>query len=189
MTRRTPQEKKALSYAKDRRNNYRANDKASRRLIPLQKARVNRAYRKAVNNILQTAVVSNDAREVEILADKTAAILKSGWMKYPDTPLGEVVETKLRRRRSHAERGKTALKRARQYVSDLKIKLEQAPDGWWIATAAGVKEVTVRCETPKDAVWACKRLMHAYFLESLGVHEVIGVDDHFGLSISKSFLT
>lgn len=34
----TPQDKKALSYAKDRRNTYGENDKSSRKAIPARKA-------------------------------------------------------------------------------------------------------------------------------------------------------
>jgi hypothetical protein len=41
----TPQGK-ALSYARDRRNDFGSNDKASRRLVPLAKKRASRAYRK-----------------------------------------------------------------------------------------------------------------------------------------------
>jgi hypothetical protein len=39
---RNPGEKKRLSYAKDCRNSYGENDKASRKLIPLRKAQQNR---------------------------------------------------------------------------------------------------------------------------------------------------
>jgi hypothetical protein len=39
---RSPQEKKSLSCANDRRNTYRENDKASRKLIPLRKAQESR---------------------------------------------------------------------------------------------------------------------------------------------------
>lgn len=37
-TARGPQEKKALSYARDRRNGYGENDKSSRKAIPARKA-------------------------------------------------------------------------------------------------------------------------------------------------------
>ncbi len=38
MARRTPQEKKALSYVKDRRNDYGENDKSSRKNIRREQA-------------------------------------------------------------------------------------------------------------------------------------------------------
>lgn len=50
----TPQAKKALSYALDRRNAYRENDKASRKLIPLRKARENRQDRRKIAQALDT---------------------------------------------------------------------------------------------------------------------------------------
>jgi DNA adenine methylase len=60
----TPQEKKQLSYAHDRRNVYGQNSKASRRAIPRKKRKKNRAYRKATNQILlknqSIAVVADD---------------------------------------------------------------------------------------------------------------------------------
>ena len=43
MARKSPQEKKALSYAKDRRNNYGENDKSSRRNIRRNKQTPERA--------------------------------------------------------------------------------------------------------------------------------------------------
>jgi hypothetical protein len=45
---RSPQERKALSYAKDRRNTYGENDKASRKAIPLRKAQESRKDRHKV---------------------------------------------------------------------------------------------------------------------------------------------
>jgi hypothetical protein len=45
---RSPQEKKILSYLKDGRNKYGENDKAARKAIPARKAWVNRTYRRTV---------------------------------------------------------------------------------------------------------------------------------------------
>jgi hypothetical protein len=42
--RRSPQEKKALSYAKDRRNDYGENDKSSRKNIPPNQTGPERAH-------------------------------------------------------------------------------------------------------------------------------------------------
>ncbi len=55
----TPQEKKRLSYAKDRRYTFGENNKASRKGIPVAKARANRAVRHAQNYVLAQAVVSD----------------------------------------------------------------------------------------------------------------------------------
>ncbi|WP_194828528.1 hypothetical protein [Nocardia sp. XZ_19_231] len=44
--RRSPQEKKSLSYAKDRRNGYGENDKSSRKNIPRNKRIRNRVDRR-----------------------------------------------------------------------------------------------------------------------------------------------
>ena len=54
--RRTPQDKKILSYLKDRRNSYGEHDKGSRKTIPARKAWVNRTYRHAVKQITRTEV-------------------------------------------------------------------------------------------------------------------------------------
>ena len=56
MARKTPQEKKRLSLAKDRRNVYGENDKASRKNIPRAKSRVNRANRHTDRQVLDTAL-------------------------------------------------------------------------------------------------------------------------------------
>jgi hypothetical protein len=52
----TPQEKKRLSYENDRRNTYGENSKASRKGIPLAKARANRAERHTQDHVLATAI-------------------------------------------------------------------------------------------------------------------------------------
>lgn len=53
--RRSPQEKKLLSYRRDRRNAYGGNAKSSRRNIPLSKRLPHRANRNAVQRILRAA--------------------------------------------------------------------------------------------------------------------------------------
>lgn len=94
--RRTPQEKKALSLRKDRRNTYGENDKASRRAIPLAKARVNRANRQADRRLLALATGSTTADDRERTESKVAGRRRKVWRKQPDQPLGVV----LARRRS-----------------------------------------------------------------------------------------
>ncbi len=54
MRRKTPQEKKKYSYAKDRRNAYGENDKSSRKNIPRRKKAPHRANRRRAGQILET---------------------------------------------------------------------------------------------------------------------------------------
>lgn len=89
---RSPQEKKALSYAKDRRNTYGENDKASRKLIPLRKAQESRQSRRKV---------AQELSGLSQLDEEAAATVESsirhdvqrvgGWRKSADEPLGEVL--------------------------------------------------------------------------------------------------
>jgi hypothetical protein len=109
MARRDPQEKKALSYTKDRRNVYGANDKGSRKSIRRNKRMPNRADRRRDHQVLGTATGFDAAAEageqadagaqaeVRLLAKKSMWVIK-GWRKGPDAPLAEVVARKLRRR-------------------------------------------------------------------------------------------
>ncbi len=88
--RRSPQEKKELSYELDRRNCYSANDKASRKAIPARKAGENRKSRRKANHALTV---------VDRLADEQADVVESslindmervgGWKKGPDQSLRE----------------------------------------------------------------------------------------------------
>ncbi len=55
MARRRPQEKKTLSYAKDRRNDYGENDRSSRKSIRRNKRVPNRADRHREHQVLAIA--------------------------------------------------------------------------------------------------------------------------------------
>jgi len=177
MRKRTPQEKKALSYDRDRRNTFHANDKASRRLIPLGKARANRAYRKKVDEVLREAPATSDLSELELIESKASAIKNGGWEKYPETPLGEVVETQKQYRESHAGNGKTARKKIREFVAGLKIEVKQEADGRWSARAAEGVTVPVCGDTREDVVKQCKRLAGAYYLEEIGAGKVLSAGE------------
>lgn len=135
MKTKTPQEKKALSYAKDRRNRYRANDKASRKAIPMRKAMVNKAYRLKANAVLNQAENLLDAEQVAELGDEVRSVGKSDWKKWPDAPLGEVVPKKIQNRIDHAGRGKTARKAGREFNETLRVDFAQV-DGTWVARAS-----------------------------------------------------
>lgn len=94
MKKRTPQEKKALSYARDRRNVYGEAPHASRKSIPLRKAKRNRANRHYADQQLAYPETGFD----EALADEVESRMKhkvpNDWGKYPDAPLREVIAKK-----------------------------------------------------------------------------------------------
>lgn len=80
--RRSPQERKALSYAKDRRNAYGQNDKAARKAIPRNKKNANRSVRRVAKQALSM-------EDTEILAPPDH---KRKWRKAPDATLGGLLE-------------------------------------------------------------------------------------------------
>ena len=102
---RSPQDKKALSYANDRRNTYGENDKASRKLIPLRKAQESRQDRRKV---------AQELSGLSRLDEEAAAVVESsarhdvhrvgGWRKSADETLGKVVAWALDRRERRAGR-------------------------------------------------------------------------------------
>ncbi|SDZ20663.1 hypothetical protein SAMN05421504_110271 [Amycolatopsis xylanica] len=102
MARKSPQEKKALSYAKDRRNDYGENDKSSRKNIRRNKQFPNRADRHRERQVLATAagpVAFESAEKAETrLAAKKSMWLTKGWRKWRDAPLADTVISKLQRR-------------------------------------------------------------------------------------------
>jgi hypothetical protein len=90
-----PQEKKRLSYAKDRRNDYGENSKSSRKSIPRNRAIANRKYRRQ----LQRDLTEQDFGLVVPAA--AAMARKAGWRKSPDTPLGDYLKRRRARRAAH----------------------------------------------------------------------------------------
>ncbi len=94
-------EKKALSYSKDRRNRYGENDKSSRRNIRRNKRNSARADRRRERQALAatTGLITVEAAEdTETKLHTKSLWSKQRWRKWPDVPLAEVVESKLRRR-------------------------------------------------------------------------------------------
>ena len=79
--RRTPQEKKVLSYRKDRRNAYGQSDKASRKAIPRHK-------RLAARSLRRTAKMALTATS-DVSIAPTEPSRREGWKKHPDRPLAE----------------------------------------------------------------------------------------------------
>lgn len=107
-TRKTPQEKKKLSYAKDRRNVYGEKGSGSRHAIRRNKDKIERAARHEQKQLLHDVIGTTD--EAEIAAIENAVRLspkgKKKFRKYPDAPLGEVIELKRKRHAKQAGRNK-----------------------------------------------------------------------------------
>jgi hypothetical protein len=87
--RRSPQEKKRLSYSRDRRNWYGENDKSSRKNIARNKRHRHRSERHRAQQQLSAAVGTVD-ESVEAGVDErlTRARRGSRWRKFPDAQLG-----------------------------------------------------------------------------------------------------
>ncbi len=103
MARKTPQEKKELSYAKDRRNGYGENAKASRKNIPLRKRLINRANRHSAQQALSEALGVTDPSREEAVDQKVASKRPKSWRKRPDIPLAEHLERQSRWRDSQKQ--------------------------------------------------------------------------------------
>lgn len=114
MRRKTPQEKKRLSYERDRRNCYGEAPHAARKWIPLRKAMRNRANRHYQNQQLNSLCPTPEqdfADELESLMNHKAP---KEWEKHRDWPLGEIISEKLKNReimRTHG--GRNALHQIR----------------------------------------------------------------------------
>ena len=100
MRERTPQEKKSLSLAKDRRNVYGEAPHGARKSIPLRKKLRNRANRHDQESKLPSEPIQLDADEDEADAIESSMRDKApqSWSKYPDAPLGDVIAKKQWRR-------------------------------------------------------------------------------------------
>lgn len=92
----TPQEKKRLSYKKDHVVNDGENDKSFRKKWPRKKARINRAHRRKVAQVLVVpGTVEAGADEAEAA---TQAVVRPKPVKWGVLPLGEAVVKHLERR-------------------------------------------------------------------------------------------
>ena len=90
--RRSPQEKKRLSYSKDRRNWYGENDKSSRKNIARNKRNRHRSERHREQQQLAAALGPVDeAVEAGLDERLTCARRADRWRKHPDTQLGVYV--------------------------------------------------------------------------------------------------
>jgi hypothetical protein len=98
VARKSPQEKKRLSYLKDRRNNYGENDKSSRTSIRARKRAVNSANRRREQLALAQVGTSADTGGADVVELNLHRQRPKSWRKVPDAPLGAVVAGGLERR-------------------------------------------------------------------------------------------
>jgi len=164
----TPQEKKALSYEKDRRNTYGQNDKASRNSIPKRKAEVNRAYRKGISDALKVVPGPIDLERAEEVEQIARSAKRNDWRKSPDRPLGEVVKQNLESRVGHAGRGKSALKAVREFVENVEIESEQIGTDKWVARAKEYPWIAVNGASKVRVVEKLKHLLTVAKRNELG---------------------
>lgn len=106
---RSPQEKKALSYERDRRNGYGESDKGARKTIPARKAGENRKDRRKVNQSL-VVLPTVDAAAAELIESDAAkdVFRVGGWTKAPDIPLSDHIQKQGRGRTGRVGRKASA---------------------------------------------------------------------------------
>ncbi len=98
MRRKTPQEKKRLSLAKDRRNVYGEAPHAARKSIPLRKKLNARANRHAQEAPLPSVPIAADLEIGDAIETAIREVKPMGRTKFRDMPLGEVIARKQWRR-------------------------------------------------------------------------------------------
>ncbi len=98
---RSPPDKKRLSLARDCRNAYGENAKASRKAIPRFKAASNRRFRRraaATLNLVASGAALDAAERLDAAA-RGLGRFRPGKVKVPDRPLGAHLARKWVRRR------------------------------------------------------------------------------------------
>ena len=102
----TPQQKKQLSYARDRRNAYGERGANSRFAIAANKLHERRNLRRAANAAVQ--MLAGGAEEAQLLQAESDARVGQAqpahFVKSADAPLRELVEYKLGRRANTVKR-------------------------------------------------------------------------------------
>lgn len=98
MKRKTPPEKKRLSYLKDRRDAYGENDKSSRKNLPRSKAFARRSNRARESVALRAVRGKPDETRAEAAEQRILRERRRVKRKWPDITLAEYVEWKLERR-------------------------------------------------------------------------------------------
>lgn len=97
-SRKSPQQKKAFSLAKDRRNTYGNSPQAARTTIPKRRQQRSQQERRLAKQMLGGAAAAVDAGRVDAMLDRVAVKRARAWKKWPDQPLGDVLRRKGRRR-------------------------------------------------------------------------------------------
>ena len=122
---RTPQERKRLSYKKDHRTRTGEDDRAWRKAWAHRKKRVNRAYRRKAGSLLRDAIRPNAIDEVLIENAKiTREFIRKGLTREKNTrkwgvsSLGDLVKGQAERRSRPRETNRERDQRlAKQYVA------------------------------------------------------------------------
>ncbi|MCR6486129.1 hypothetical protein M8542_25190 [Amycolatopsis sp. OK19-0408] len=112
MRRKTPQEKKRLSYLKDRRDDYGENAKSTRKNLPRSKAFARRTNRARESVALRAARGVPDEARAEAAEQRILRRRRQVKRKWADTTLAEYVEWKLERRASRENGRATRLDEA-----------------------------------------------------------------------------
>lgn len=98
----SPPDKKRVSLARDRRNTYGESPHAARKNIPKRKAERHQQERHVASLLLSEVLGNSDPSAIESIEGKveSRSLLKrrGGFKKFPDRPLGEVIELKRKRR-------------------------------------------------------------------------------------------
>ena len=97
MKRKSPQRKKSESYAKDRRNTYGENAKATRKLVPKRRQQRSQAERRIAKQELGGPAAAGDETRIDAMLTRVRLTHLGAWKKSPDRPLGEVLERKDKR--------------------------------------------------------------------------------------------
>ena len=93
--RRTPQEKKRLSYEKDRRRVRTSSDKAPRKIVPLRRAQGNRAARRMARI---SPCLASDEHILELAEGRFDLKTRTRWRKWNDRSLAEHIDDRTWRR-------------------------------------------------------------------------------------------
>ena len=118
MRKKTPQEKKQLSYKKDRRNCYGESPHGARKSIPIRKKLRNRANRKYQEQQLTITGLKLDDDLAEQIETRLYQKAPTVWNKVADAPLKKAVERKQQRRQKlEKEGGRRAAKKKADDIS------------------------------------------------------------------------
>jgi len=97
MKRKSPQQKKSESYAKDRRNTYGENAKATRKAVPKRRQQRSQVERRVAKQELAGPAAAADETRIDAMLTRVRVKRLNAWKKSPDTPLGEVLQRKGKR--------------------------------------------------------------------------------------------